>query len=267
MLRKLFRRLGIPKTSALVTIIAVLFSTTISSLIEFIGRGFVSRENLLFAIAMPVVIAPIFNFLFLRLVFQLEDLQAQLREIAIKDELTQAYNRRHWLELAELELARAKRYGGIFSIIIFDIDNFKRINDTHGHLAGDSVLRQLSSICLAQLRKIDTFARYGGEEFIFLLPQADGSQTRIMAERIRQALSTTRFSCNQTEICITVSAGMTTSDPSISDLDSLLSRADRALYAAKRAEKNRAFAAEEPTTDLSTHVSCNASQHLESENR
>ncbi|CAG0946164.1 putative diguanylate cyclase DgcC [Anaerolineae bacterium] len=247
MLRKLVKQLGIVKTSVLVTIVAVLFSIGLSVTIEFLLHGEVSSQVIVFAITMPILIAPIFNFLFLRMVFQLEDLQAKFRAVSITDELTQAFNRRHWIELAELELARAKRYGQVFSVIIFDLDDFKRVNDTHGHLAGDLVLRQVSRICLSASRKMDAFARYGGEEFIFLLPQSDKPHARLVAERIRQELAQARFSFNQTEIRITVSVGVVTFDQVTSDLEGLLMRVDKALYAAKKAGKNRSIVAEELT--------------------
>ncbi len=247
MLRKIVKRLGIVWTSVLVTFVATLFSIGISVGFEILLHGEVSSQVVIFAITMPVLIAPIFNFLFLRMVFQLEDLQAKLREMAITDELTRAFNRRHWIELAELELARAKRYGQVFSVIIFDLDDFKRINDTYSHLAGDLVLRQVSRICMSASRKMDAFARYGGEEFIFLLPQSDTTHARLVAERIRQELAQAHFSFNQTEICITVSVGVVTFDQVTSDLEGLLMRVDKALYAAKKAGKNCSVVADELT--------------------
>jgi diguanylate cyclase (GGDEF)-like protein len=243
-LRKLVKRLGIIKTSVLVTLTAVLFSVCTSIGLAYVLYGALIPQIIVFAIAMPCIIAPVFNFFFLRLVFQLEDLQAKLREIAIRDGLTQAFNRRHWIELAETELARAKRYGPVFSILILDIDNFKRINDTQGHLAGDLVLRQVSAICMAHSRTSDAFARYGGEEFIFLLPHSDKTHAWSFAERIRQTLAQARFSFNQAEISITVSIGVITFDQVTADLDNLLIRVDKALYAAKKAGKNQTIVAE-----------------------
>ena len=243
MLRKLLLQLGIVKATVLVTIIAELFSVSISASIDFLVHGDVSAQVILFAATVPLIIAPVFNILFLRLVFQLESLQAKLRDLAIRDELTQAFNRRHWMELAEVELARAKRYERVFSIILFDIDNFKCVNDTHGHLAGDMVLRQVSGICRSQSRQIDVFARYGGEEFIFLLPDSDKADAWLFAERMRNSLADARFCFNQTEIRITVSAGVITFDQATSDLDSLLMRVDEAQYAAKNAGKNRTIVA------------------------
>lgn len=244
MLRQFVRRLGIVKTSVVVTVIAVLFSVGISAGVEFITRGAVSIQVIIFAVTMPVFIAPIFNYFFLRLVFQLEDLQAQLRELAIRDGLTGAFNRRHWMEQAETELARAKRYPQTFSILLFDLDNFKRINDTHGHLAGDLVLREVSRVCMSHSRKVDVFARYGGEEFVFLLPQADPAHAWSFAERIRATVAATPVAFDHRAIPITMSIGVVTFVQGAGTLDDLLMRADRALYFAKNAGKNRSVAAE-----------------------
>jgi diguanylate cyclase (GGDEF)-like protein len=244
-LRKIVRRLGMLKTTVLTTIAVVFLSISLSVGIVFLLHGTLTPIEIVFAIVIPCIIAPIVNYVFLHLVFQLEDLQAKLRELAIRDELTQAFNRRHWIELAETELARAKRYGQSFSVILLDIDHFKGVNDTHGHLAGDSVLRELSSACIRQSRQVDAFARYGGEEFIFLLPQSDKTHARLFAERIRKTLAETHFCYNQIEIRITVSLGVITFDPSTTALDSLLMRVDQALYAAKKAGRNRAIVADE----------------------
>ncbi|MBI5300859.1 MAG: diguanylate cyclase [Chloroflexi bacterium] len=244
MLRRLILRLGIIKASVVTTIVAVLCSVVISIGINHLWYGENSNQVIFFAIAAPVIIAPIFNYLFLRMVFQLEYLQAQLREIAIRDGLTGAFNRRHWIELAECELARARRYAGVFSVIMFDVDNFKHINDTYGHVAGDLVLCQLSSICMSQSRRIDAFARYGGEEFVFLLPQSDKAQAWLFAERIRTSLAQARFDFNQIEFGVTVSVGVITFCSCISNLDDLLIRVDKALYVAKKAGKDRTIVAQ-----------------------
>lgn len=244
MLQRFFLRLGVVKASVLTTVAAILFSVVITIAINLFWLGTLSTQVIAFAIVAPLIIAPVFNVLILRLLFQLQDLQAQLRELAIRDGLTGAFNRRHWMEQAELELARAKRYPHVFSILLFDLDNFKRINDTHGHLAGDLVLREVSRVCMSHSRKVDVFARYGGEEFIFLLPQSDQAHAWAFAERMRQTLAETPFTFDQTQIRVTVSIGMVTFEQGAGALDGLLMRADKALYAAKNTGKNRSVAAE-----------------------
>jgi diguanylate cyclase (GGDEF)-like protein len=239
MLRDLFLRLGIVRSSALATCVAVAFSLLLSSGIELLLYGNISVQALSFAIAVPLMIAPIFSAIILRLVFQLEALQTKLREITIRDELTQAFNRRYWIELAEQQFSQAKRYGQVFSIAIMDVDDFKRVNDVYGHSAGDLVLRRLSAVCRSHARSSDIFARYGGEEFVFLLPSSDRKMAWDFCERIRQTLSAECICAGETEIRITVSIGVSTRDQSTTSLDELIAHADHALYAAKKNGKNQ----------------------------
>jgi len=109
---------------------------------------------------------PPLSYIFIGLYFELEKLREEVHALAITDELTRVFNRRHFIELAEYELERAKRYRHALSLIIFDIDNFKKVNDKFGHLCGDVVLQELSLTCRTILRQCDTLARFGGEEFI-----------------------------------------------------------------------------------------------------
>jgi diguanylate cyclase (GGDEF)-like protein len=231
-LRKLVRHLGIPTTAVLVTVAAVIFSVCLSATIDWLLHGDISSQAVVFAIAVPLMISPVFSIVFLRLVFQLEDLQAQLRETMQRDELTRAFNRRHWIEAAEMEIARAKRHRDVFSIVLLDIDDFKRVNDTYGHQAGDTVLREVSRICVSQSRSIDTFARYGGEEFIFLLPHSDRTAAWACSQRVRKTLEEATFSFGQIPIRITVSIGVITFDPAGPGLEDMFKQVDEALYAA-----------------------------------
>jgi len=173
------------------------------------------------------------------LYFELEKVREEVNALAITDELTRAFNRRHFLKLAEHELERAKRYRHALSIIIFDIDDFKKINDTYGHLDGDAVLQDLSLTCRTILRQCDAFARFGGEEFILLLPETDESSARQVADRLCQLIANHVIDYKDAQIQITISAGVTTCDLNVDTLDNLLNRADRALYQAKRLGKNR----------------------------
>jgi diguanylate cyclase (GGDEF)-like protein len=236
------------RTAALVTLVAWVLSVGISAAIDYVLHGDVALQVLFFAMVVPLLISPVLTAAFLRLVLQLETLQARLNQISITDELTRAFNRRHWMELAEIELTRTIRHGRVFSILLIDIDDFKRINDTQGHLAGDHVLRGLSRVCLSHSRTTDAFGRYGGEEFVFLLPEADVPAARRFAERIRATIESARFPYLDSEIQITVSIGAATLDATMTTLDELFARVDRALYAAKRSGKNRVIAAEELET-------------------
>ncbi len=169
---------------------------------------------------------------------QLQEANRLLSQIAIRDPLTNLVNRRHFLELASAELVRAQRNGRLFSILLMDIDHFKLVNDTFGHLVGDEVLRGVAEWISTLLRSTDVLARYGGEEFILLMPETDEVQAAILAERIRAEVEWRPFMVETREIRVTLSIGCAEAD--IRDtVPQLLDRADKALYRAKNAGRNR----------------------------
>ena len=156
------------------------------------------------------------------------------------DGLTQAFNKRYLLDMAERELSRARRTGRPLSVVMFDIDHFKKINDTFGHLAGDEVLSELCRRTRALLREDEILARYGGEEFCVLLVEATAVEARTVAERLRLAACERPFRFEQAEIPVTISLGVAQTDAgeSLSVAD-LLAQADEQLYCAKRGGRNR----------------------------
>jgi diguanylate cyclase (GGDEF)-like protein len=163
-----------------------------------------------------------------------------LQNLAITDTLTDCFNRRHFFSVAENELARAARYKRHLSAIMLDIDRFKRVNDTYGHLVGDEVLVAIAGRISKVPRKTDIFARYGGEEFVILLPETDISEAQQTAERIRKEIADRPIRINGRDISVSASLGVASksSEENIT-IDLLLDRADQALYAAKRAGRNR----------------------------
>ena len=169
MIRKLLQRTGLVKTTVALTGLSILASVGITYLITQFLDGGSSSTAILIAILVPAIVAPLFSYTLLRLLFQLDAAEERLRQISIKDDLTQVYNRRHFIEHAKVQWERASRYGEEFAIIIFDIDNFKALNDTYGHLAGDQVLREVGQVCEKEARATDMFARYGGDEFVYLI--------------------------------------------------------------------------------------------------
>ncbi|MFH1914773.1 MAG: PAS domain S-box protein [Pseudomonadota bacterium] len=168
--------------------------------------------------------------------------EARLRELATTDSLTGLSNRRRFMELAEREFARGKRYQGALTMLMMDIDHFKRVNDTHGHDVGDEVLRELAHISRAALREPDVLGRLGGEEFGVLLPETDSVAALEVAERLRRAIENTPIATAAGEMRITVSIGAATSNTDAESVATLLKRADVALYAAKEAGRNRVVA-------------------------
>lgn len=172
---------------------------------------------------------------------ELKELQKHLQELATTDSLTGTNNRRHFIELSSKELSRSQRYGIPLSMIIFDIDHFKAINDTCGHSAGDEMLREISSICLRGLRENDIPGRIGGEEFAITTVECDLPGATIIAERLRKDIEELSVRCDDREMRCTISLGVAQLRPG-EDLDPLMKRADVALYSAKNSGRNRVCA-------------------------
>lgn len=167
-----------------------------------------------------------------------KDYQATLERLATTDHLTGLLNRRAFLDTTEKEIRRAYRYGQSLSLLMLDIDHFKHINDTHGHPAGDEVLRRVAATCRKTLRDEDLTGRLGGEEFAVTLVSAPLRSARVVAERLRQAVSELVIELDGKSITATVSIGVAECNGADS-LSSLASAADKCLYAAKQAGRNR----------------------------
>ena len=238
-IRQLILKKGVGGSSVLVTFLSVLLSVFSAKLIAVLLPGSSGRFNVTIAVVVPLFIAPLLSYVFMSMYFELEKVRAEVHALAITDELTHVFNRRNFVKLAEHELERAKRYRHHLSIIIFDIDDFKKVNDNYGHLCGDAVLQDLSLACHSILRQCDVFARFGGEEFILLLPETDEAGALHVANRLLQLIGDHAVEYEDVQIPITVSVGVTTNNPEVDTLDDLLNRADRAMYQAKRMGKNR----------------------------
>lgn len=190
------------------------------------------------ALVVTALLGPVILHFFVCLISQLDRSEEKLRALSVMDDLTDVYNRRFFIEQTEKELAKARRYGTVFSILAVDIDHFKAINDRYGHFAGDAVLQAMANTCMNNLRTMDIFARFGGEEFMFLIPESDKTDVAAFAERILSAVENTPVVYNRQEIRFTVSIGVKTFDASISSLETLLKAADDALYQAKNRGRN-----------------------------
>ena len=159
-------------------------------------------------------------------------------ELAITDGLTGLYTRRYFFERFDEELQRSKRHGLKFSFLMIDIDDFKRCNDTYGHLVGDVVLKETAHIAKESAREIDLMARYGGEEFSIILPETDRAGAMLVAERIRKRTEDNIFKAYDEKLKITVSIGLAVYPDDSQEVSDLIERADKALYAAKSSGKN-----------------------------
>ena len=173
-----------------------------------------------------------------------ENFQRQMYESALRDGLTKAFNKKYFLERLESEFAYALRHNSQLSLVMFDIDFFKKINDTHGHLAGDYALVSLSNLITATIRKEDVFARYGGEEFAVICRGVDLTGAQQFGERIRQKVETLETKYNEIDLKMTVSVGVAAvTDVGTRDMLELIGQADDALYQAKRQGRNRVITA------------------------
>ncbi len=177
---------------------------------------------------------------------KLMEANEKLRQLALKDGLTGLYNHRYFQEALDRELSRAKRYGHPLSLIMIDIDHFKRFNDTYGHQQGDTVLKRISQIISSSLRDSDIAARYGGEEFAVILPQTDLKGATACAERLRQRVETERIELNGKPVQVTISLGVSSTCPSRNCITKgqFIEITDRALYHSKKNGRNRVTALE-----------------------
>jgi diguanylate cyclase (GGDEF)-like protein len=169
-----------------------------------------------------------------------EMFQRQMYESALRDGLTKAFNKKYFTDRLESEFTFSTRHSSPLALVLFDIDHFKQVNDTHGHQAGDHVLFEISALLSSALRAEDVFARYGGEEFAVICRGSDESQAQVVGERLRKAVENNRFVYDGTVIPVTISVGIAVlPNPAVKDASDIVAFADQALYKSKNAGRNR----------------------------
>jgi diguanylate cyclase (GGDEF)-like protein len=169
-----------------------------------------------------------------------EEFQRKMYDAALRDPLTKAFNKKYLLDRLATEVAYAKRHGSPLALLMLDIDFFKKVNDTYGHLAGDTVLVRVAQLAQANIRAEDVFARYGGEEFVVMARATTTRDAVILAERLRAQVASTPVPFEGKSIVVTVSIGIAAlPDAPAQDAEQLLAMADEALYEAKRGGRNR----------------------------
>jgi len=175
-----------------------------------------------------------------RTIHELEASQEALAELATTDSLTKLKNRRLFYSQAGQNLSACRRYGKDMSLLLLDIDHFKKVNDTFGHHAGDEVLVRIAGLLAQMVRDVDTVARFGGEEFAVLMPETNRLGAAVLGERIRAAIEKEQINVDGRHIPVTVSIGITTlAAEDVESIDQLLGIADRRLYMAKNSGRNR----------------------------
>jgi diguanylate cyclase (GGDEF)-like protein len=170
---------------------------------------------------------------------ELKNINSQLEKLVITDSLTGVNNRREILALGEKEFQRCCRYHRYFSVLLIDIDHFKHINDTFGHLLGDKTLITVAGAIKNCLRQVDSFGRFGGEEFVAILPETNLEDAAATAQRICQVINQLNIEIDRQEVRVTASIGVATFSPQDNNLASVIERADHAMFAAKNQGRNR----------------------------
>jgi len=163
----------------------------------------------------------------------------EVYRMAIVDGLTQIFNKRYFMEFLEREMARCHRYARALSLLIFDIDHFKKINDDNGHLAGDYVLHDLAGLAKNRVRKEECLARYGGEEFAIVLPESGPDKVRVFADKLLRLVSDHTFTFEDRKIPVTISIGVADMVAEITEPSQFIKAADAQLYRAKHEGRNR----------------------------
>jgi diguanylate cyclase (GGDEF)-like protein len=169
-------------------------------------------------------------------------------EMVARDGLTGVYNRRKFFDEGSREFARAQRYRRPLSLVMLDIDFFKNVNDQHGHLGGDAVLKQLAGRLQPLVRTEELFARLGGEEFAVLCPETDAARAEVLAEKLRALCGHEPFDCNGVAVRVTLSCGVAEIQPQMSRFEDLIRIADEALYQAKHGGRDRVVAVRGPNS-------------------
>ena len=239
----LLLRRGSRVTVAVLTCVSVLASVLLTSCIAWLTGPRLPELWVLIGTAalMPALIAPPLVAFVARVLRDTEAARERAERLSNTDPMTGAFNRRHFFDTGEVEFARAMRLGHALSVLLLDVDDFKRVNDTHGHAVGDRVLTEVARACTGCLREYDLLARYGGEEFVLLLPESDLAAAQLVAERVRSVVAELAIASapGAPDVRPSVSVGVATLQPGTAKFDALVSQADAAMYGAKHAGKNR----------------------------
>lgn len=237
------RMLALPKWQAVSLIVgasvggSVLLTLIIMTLLGAPQKTFLIALGV--ALGVPTLVAGPVGIVLMRLLHELDSARILAQTLANTDALTGALNRRNFMEVGTLVVARARHDATPMSVLMLDVDDFKRVNDQYGHGTGDEVLQMFARVCMQTLRPTDMLARWGGEEFVALLPSTAPADAIQISERLCNAIASGSVAAGTRDcVRVTVSIGVASSADSNTGLDELLSRADSAMYEAKRSGKN-----------------------------
>ena len=244
-LRALIVRLSLWQICLGVTVLGVFASSSIAFGVNILMHR--PSPNFLLSMLMsagiPALISPPVTWLAMRLLLETEAARRVAERMAVTDPLTSTFNRRHFFVVGERRFTQSKHLQQQLAVVLLDVDDFKAVNDQHGHAVGDRVLVDVAQACMACMRESDLLARYGGEEFVALLPATDWGHALQVAERVRASVAGLQVAVDGGALIRpTVSIGVAMLATTSVSFDSLLAQADVAMYSAKRSGKNRVVA-------------------------
>ena len=246
-------RIGMARAVLVLTAIGVVSSQIVTAAVVLAlgGKAAALAYGLSIGTLVPALIAPLVTIFAVAMVYRLDAAQKALGRLASLDALTGVHNRGHFMREASELLGAAEAEDRPLGVILVDLDNFKAINDTHGHAAGDLVLTRAAAACAAALPPSALFARFGGEEFIVLLPQTGLADTTAVAERLRRAVAALRFP-ELPDVRASLSGGVAERGDGGASLSEIINEADHRLYAAKHSGRDRIVAASPAATRLAS---------------
>ena len=230
----LIKEENLTKSTFMFTVLIILISLSATVVFSILFFSSIHIESILSSILVPGVIFPVLLYYLFRSQVKIDKLDQKLFINSRKDLQTDTWNRRYFLELAEREFFVAKRYEDKFSVLICDIDDFKAINEKHGHLIGDKVLRTLAQTLAHTIRHTDTIARYDGKRFAILLPKINLENGKLTALRLKKLIEDSSVSIPDEELKYTISIGVAEYNEETLNISDLLTKAENALDEAKK---------------------------------
>jgi len=232
-----FLKIGIFRSVIVLVFLAIIISVLLTTGIILLTGGKITRPVIIATVITPGATTALFSIIILRLLFDLDEADQKFKDLSRRDDLTGISNRWSFIELAERELERAIRYGVEFSIVIFDINDFKQINDRFGHIVGDKMLQEIAHQCQVRIRNTDHIARWGGDEFVVLVPQSEEVDLDQYCTRLIQIIRNIHLIDNNQSIRVSASIGSKRYTDNVSSIDEILQLADSDMHQIK--DENR----------------------------